>query len=54
MQEWESDSSPIDNDPVDVENDPIVDTHTADSPVRHTTDAKEVICPFYPFAIIMN
>ena len=54
MQEQEFGSSPIDNDPVDVENDPVVDTHTADSLVQHTTDGKKIIYPFYPSAIIMN
>ena len=54
MQEQEFGSPPIDNDPVDVENDPIVDTHTVDSPVHHTTDGKKIIYPFYPSAIIMN
>ena len=45
MQEQEPDS-PL-NDPVGVEGDPIaVDTQTVDSPARHTTDGKEVICPF--------
>jgi len=54
MQEQESGSPPIDNDPVDVENDPTVDTHTVDSPVQHTTDGKKIIYPFYLFAMIMN
>ena len=47
MQEQEFGSPPIDNDPIDVENDPVVDTHTADSPVQHTTDGKKVICLVY-------
>ena len=43
------------NDPIGVEGDPdAVDTQTVDSPVRHTTDGKEVICSFYPSVIIMN
>jgi len=54
MQKQESGSPPIDNDPVDVENDPTVDTHTVDSPVQHTTDGKKIIYPFYLFAMIMN
>jgi len=32
----------------------VVDTHTMDSPVRHTTDGKKIIHPFYPSAMIMN
>ena len=54
MQKQESSSPPIDNDPIDVENDPVVDTHTADSLVQHTTDGKRIIYPFYPSATIMN
>ena len=54
MQEQESGSPLINNDPVDVENDPIVDTHTADSSFQHTTDGKKIIYPFYLSAIIMN
>ena len=55
MQEQESDSLLIENDPVSIENDSaIVDTQTVDSPVQHTTDGKKIIYPFYPFAIIMN
>ena len=46
MQEQEPDS-PL-NDLVGVEGDPI------DSPTQHATDGKEVICPFYSSAIIMN
>ena len=43
------------NDPIGVEGDPdAVDTQTIDSLVQHTTDGKEVICSFYPSAIIMN
>ena len=45
MQEQEPDS-PL-NDPVSIEGDPVaVDTQTVDSPARHTTVGKEVICPF--------
>ena len=54
MQEQEFGSPPIDNDTVDVENDLVVNTHTADSLVQHTTDGKRIIYPFYPSAIIMN
>jgi len=43
MQEQGPGSSPIDNDPVDAGNSPIVDTHTADSPTRHTSNSKEII-----------
>ena len=53
MQEWETDS-PL-NDPIGIEGDPVaVDSQTVDSPTRHTTDGKEVICPFYSSAMIMN
>ena len=48
MQELESDSLPIENDPV------VVVIQTIDSPVQHTTDGKKIIYPFYPSAIIMN
>ena len=44
MQEQGPSSSPIDNDPIDAGNSPIVDTHTADSPIRHTYDGKEIMC----------
>ena len=54
MQEQEFGGPHIDNDPIDIENNPVVDTHTADSPVQHTTDGKKIIYPFYPSAIIMN
>jgi len=55
MQEQESDSPPIDNDPIGVENDPaIVDTQTVDSLVQHITDGKKIIYPFYPSTTIMN
>ena len=54
MQEQESGSSPIDNDPVDVGNNLVVDPHTTDSPIRHTPDGKEIMCLAYSFAINMN
>ena len=39
----------------DIEGDlVVVDTQTIDSPVRHTTDGKKIIHPFYPSAMIMN
>ena len=53
MREQEPDS-PL-NDPIGVEGDLVaVDTQTVDSLAQHTTDGKEVICPFYSSAIIMN
>ena len=53
MREQEPDS-PL-NDPIGVEGDSVaIDTQTIDSLVQHTTDGKEVICSFYPSAIIMN
>ena len=53
MQGQEPDSSL--SDPVGVEGDPVaVDTQTIDSLVRHTTDGKKIIHPFYPSAMIMN
>ena len=55
MQEQESDSPPIDNDPASVQNDPTaLDTQTVDSPVQHITDGKKIIYPFYPSTTIMN
>ena len=46
MQEQEPDS-PL-NDPASVEGDLVaVDTQIVDSPVRHITDGKEVICSIY-------
>ena len=54
MQEQELGSPPINNDPIDIENDPVVDTHTTDSLVQHTTDDKKIIDPFYPSTIMMN
>ena len=38
MQEQESDSLPIENNPI------VADIQTVDSPVQHTTDGKKVIC----------
>ena len=38
MQEQESDSLLMENNPA------VADIQTADSPVRHTTDGKKVIC----------
>jgi len=53
MQGQEPDS--LFSDPIGVEGDlVVVDTRTVDSPVRHTTDGKEVICPFYSSVIIMK
>ena len=54
MQEQGPGSSPIDNDPVDAGNSPIVDTHTIDSPTRHTSDSKKIVCLAYSSAINMN
>ena len=54
MQEQGPSSSPIDNDPVDAGNSPIVDTHTVDSPTQHTSDGKEIVCLAYSSAINMN
>ena len=47
MQEQESNSLLIENDPI------VVDTQTVDSPVQHTTDGKKDHL-FYPSATIMN
>ena len=47
MQEQESGSSPIGNDPINFGNNPVVDTQTADPPIRHTPDGKEAICLFH-------
>ena len=38
MQEQESDSLPIENNPI------VADIQTVDSPVQHTTDGKKAIC----------
>ena len=46
MEEQGSGSSPINDDPIDVGNNPVVDTHTANSPTHHTPDGKEVVCLF--------
>ena len=54
MQEQGPSSSPIDNDPIDARNNPIVDTHTADSPIQHTPDGEEIVCLVYPSVINMN
>ena len=54
MQEQGPGSSPIDNDPVDAGNSTIVDTHTADSPIRHTPDGKEIMRLAYSSVINMN
>ena len=54
MQEQGPGNSPIDNDPVDAGNSPVVDTHTVDSPIRHTPDGKEIVCLAYSSAINMN
>ena len=54
MQEQGSGSSPINNDPIDAGNNPVVDTHTADSPIWHTPDGEEIVCLVYPSAINMN
>ena len=48
MQEQESDSLLIENDPT------VVDTQTVDSPVQHTTDGKKVICLVYFSTTNMN
>ena len=47
MQEQESNSLPIENDPT------VVDIQTVDSPVQHTIDGKRDHL-FYPSATIMN
>ena len=46
MQKQESGSPPIDNDHVDVENDPVVDTHTADSLVITQLMVRKSYIPF--------
>ena len=47
-------NSPL-NDPVGIKGDPVaVDIQTVDSSAQRATDGKEVICPFYSSAIIMN
>ena len=53
MQGQEPDS-PL-RDPVGVQGDlVVVNTQTVDSLVRHTTDGKKIIHPFYPSAMIIN
>ena len=47
MQEQESDSSPIGNDPIDIGNNPVVGVQTADPPIWHTPDGKETIHLFH-------
>ena len=54
MQEQGPSSLPIDNDPIDAGNSPVVDTHIADSPIWHTPDGEEIVCLVYPSAIKMN
>ena len=41
MQEQEPGSSPTNNDLADAGNNYVVDTHTADSLIRHTLDGEE-------------
>ena len=48
MQEQESDSLPIENDPA------VVDIQTVNPQVQHTTDGKKVICLVYFSAKNMN
>ena len=53
VQDQELDS-PL-NDPVDVEGDlVVVNTQSADSPVRQTTDGEGVICSTYLSVVNMN
>ena len=47
MQEQDSGSSLIGNDPIDVGNNSAVGVQTADFPIRHTPDGKEIICLFH-------
>ena len=47
MQEQGPGSSSFDKDPVDAGNSPVVDTHTADSPIWHTPDGNEMVCLAY-------
>ena len=54
MQEQGPGSSPIDNDPIDAGNSPVVDTHTADSPIWQIPNGKEIVCLAYSSAINMN
>ena len=48
MQEQESDSLPIENDPA------VADIQNVDPQVQHTTDGKKVICLVYFSATSMN
>ena len=48
MQEQESDSLPIENNPT------IADIQTVDSPVQYTTDGKTVICLAHLFTTNTN
>ena len=48
MQEQESDSLPIENNPA------VADIKTVDSPVQHTTDGKTVICLAHFFTTNMK
>ena len=48
MQEQESDSLPIENNPA------VADIQTVDSLVQHTTDDKKIVYLFYPSTTIMN
>ena len=54
MQEQEPSSSPTNNDLADAGNNFVVDTHTADSPIRHTLDGEETICFVHFFAASIN
>ena len=54
MQEQGPDSSSFDNDLVDAGNSPIVDAHTADSPIRYNLMVRESYAWPIPPAINMN
>ena len=47
MQEQESSSSLIGNDPIDIGNNPVVGVQTVDPPIRHTPNGKETIRLFH-------
>jgi len=47
VQEQESGSSPIGNDPTNIGNNPVVGVQTADPPIWHTPDGKETIRLFH-------
>ena len=47
MQEQESSSSLIGNDPIDIGNNPMVGVQTADPLIRHTPNGKETIRLFH-------